>query len=154
MLVALVSILGTSSMAVDPVPPVRGTVVQRFVAPRCQRCAGHRGVTIQTVPGDSVVAVTDGVVTFSGRVGGRHFLVERIAPGVRVTYGWIAAVDSTLTEGAPVRVGQVLGLVGRSMYLGVRVGDVYVEPLSYLGFWRPRLVGPGRAVVGSRAPSR
>jgi murein DD-endopeptidase MepM/ murein hydrolase activator NlpD len=153
----LVMILGVIAPAGDvsvAVPPVRGVVVQRFVAPRCARCAGHRGVTIATTKGDLVFAVRSGVITFSGQVAGRSFIVERIAPGVRVTYGWVDSVADGVVEGVQVGAGEVLGTTGRLTYLGVRVGETYVEPLSHLGLRRVHLVGPGRAIVGSQVPSR
>lgn len=150
----VLGLLGPVEDANLTVPPVRGVVIQRFVAPRCQRCAGHRGVTIATTPGEPVVAVRNGTITFAGQVAGRLFIVQRIAPAVRVTYGWVDAVTEHVTVGLQVRAGDRLGSVGRLTYLGVRVGTAYVEPLSYLGLWRVRLVGPGRAIVGPQVPSR
>lgn len=150
----VLGLLGPVNESYVTVPPVRGVVVQRFVAPRCQRCAGHRGVTVATTPGDSVVAVRDGTITFAGQVAGRLFVVQRIAPDVRVTYGWVDAVTERVAVGLQVRAGDRLGRVGRLTYLGVRVGGRYVEPLSYLGLWRVRLVGSGRAIVGPQVPAR
>lgn len=150
----LLMVLGVIGPVNVTVAPVRGIVVQRFVAPRCERCSGHRGVTIATDPGQPVVAARTGTITFAGRVAGRHFIVERIAPDVRVTYGWVESVAEGVTEGVQVGAGEVLGTVGRLTYLGVRVGRSYVEPLSYLGLWRIRLVGPGRTFVGPQGPAR
>lgn len=152
---ALLGVVGLTGTAHEhSVAPVRGVVVQRFVAPRCERCAGHRGVTVRTTPGDSVVAVRGGTITFAGQVATKFFVVERISPGVRVTYGWLASIRSGVNVGTPVAAGEVLGTVGESTYLGVRVGVSYVEPLAYLGLWRVRLVGAGRAVVGASTPPR
>lgn len=153
-LVVLLGLFGTPRDVGLSVPPVRGEVVQRFVAPRCLRCAGHRGVTVATGPGEPVVAVRSGTITFAGPVAGRTYIVERVAPGVRVTYGWVRSVAPGIGEGVRVGAGDVLGTVGSRTYLGVRVGDRYVEPLSILGLWRPRLVGPGRSIVGSLAAPR
>ena len=52
------------------VVPVEGQVIRGFDRPLCTYCPGHRGVTIDSRPGDEVVAVTGGVISFSGEVGG------------------------------------------------------------------------------------
>lgn len=120
------------------VVPVAGPLVRHFDPPICEKCAGHRGVTLKTVSGDAVVATADGVVEFAGSVGGRIYVVQRISPSVRVTYGWLTSFSAA--EGASVVAGEVLGLAADHTYLSVRVGDVHVEPLRALGLGRSRLV--------------
>ena len=55
------------------VPPphavLPGPVVRPYVAPACERCAGHRGVTVAVT--GPVRALTGGVITFDGKVGAR-----------------------------------------------------------------------------------
>lgn len=118
--------------------PVPGVVVRHFQAPECLRCAGHRGVTMETEAGRPVVATTDGVVEFAGSVGGRLYVVQRVSPTVRVTYGALASTSAH--EAQAVSAGESLGISGESTYLSVRVGEVHVEPLRALGLGRSRLV--------------
>lgn len=142
-----------SVVSVAPVVPVSGPVLEGFRAPACQRCPGRRGVVIGSHPGAHVRAVRSGSVTFSGQVGGRLYVVQNIAPGVRVTYGWLASV-SDHNVGDEVMAGEVVGTAAERTYLGVRVGQVYVEPLRYLGLGGARLRGAGQVIVGPRVPSR
>ncbi len=130
-----------------PIAPVAGPVVERFVAPPCPRCAGHRGVTIASTPGQPVVAVLSGTVAFVGQVAGHVYVVQTIAPGVKVTYGWLESAQS-LVQGESVTQGQEVGVAAQRTYLGVRIGGQYVEPLRYLGLGWARLLGPGGVVVG------
>lgn len=139
--------------AVRPIAPVSGSVIQRFVAPSCQRCAGHRGVTIDSSAGQPVRAVLPGVITFVGEVAGNSYVVELISPGVKVTYGWLE-ISGDLEEGDVVEQGHFLGAAGERTYLGVRRGSVYVEPLRYLGLGWARLRGPGGVVVGLAGSAR
>ena len=136
-----------------PIPPVSGAVIQRFVAPACERCAGHRGVTIASTAGQPVRAVLPGVITFVGEVAGNTYVVELVAPGVKITYGWMEIVEG-LAEGDAVDQGQPLGVAGVRTYLGVRRGSVYIEPLRYLGLGWVRLRGPGGVVVGLAGSAR
>ena len=136
-----------------PIPPVSGAVIQRFVAPACERCAGHRGVTIASRGGQPVRAVLPGVITFVGEVAGNTYVVELIAPGVKVTYGWMEIAEG-LAAGDAVDQGQPLGVAGDRTYLGVRRGSVYIEPLRYLGLGWARLRGLGGVVVGLAGSAR
>jgi septal ring factor EnvC (AmiA/AmiB activator) len=128
------------------VVPVNGAIVRHFDPPACERCAGHRGVTIATEPGSGVVAVADGTIRFSGEVGGRTYVVLEVSPGVLVTFGGVTApapVDSTLNKGEQVATAT------DSTYLSVRWRGEHREPLRALGIGRVRLVGTGNvAPVG------
>jgi septal ring factor EnvC (AmiA/AmiB activator) len=129
--------------------PVEGQVVRRFDPPLCTYCPGHRGVTIETRGGDEIVAVTSGVISFSGAVGGRIYVVQTIAPNVRVTYGGVKTVAPNVQEGSWVDAGQLVALANESTYVGVRIGQEYVEPLRFLGLGQVRLAGPAHVVVGA-----
>ena len=109
------------------VAPVHGPVVEQFRAPACERCAGHRGVTIATSPDDVVRAAAAGEIVFVGQVAGVTYVVERISADVRITYGQIQPL-STLTVGQQVDEGQPLGLAESRVYIGVRVGTRPVHP--------------------------
>ena len=153
MFVALFATALLIPVAPAPISPVSGAVIQRFVAPACLRCSGHRGVTIASTPGQSVRAVMPGTITFTGQVAGRNYVVELIAPGVKVTYGWLDSLGE-MTEGDAVTQGQVLGEAGLRTYLGVRKGTQYVEPLRFLGLGWAQLRGPGGVVVGAAGSAR
>lgn len=128
-------LLAVATLFVVPVP---GSVIRHFQPPACERCAGHRGVTLHTSTADPVVATTNGVVEFAGPVGDRLYVVQRISPSVRVTYGALASVSVKAADMAAA--GQVIGVAGEATYLSVRVGETHVEPLRALGLGRPRLV--------------
>ena len=145
-------VLAMAMAVVPPVPPVRGTVVTSFRPPVCERCAGHRGVTVATESGSEVRAVRPGLITFVGKVALLTYIVQEIEPGVRVTYGWLA--DTAVNEGDIAEAGAVIGHTAKRTYIGVRVGEIYVDPLRRLGFSRARLVGPQRAIEGQRPPFR
>ena len=118
--------------------PVSGMVVRQFDPPACERCAGHRGVTVKTEAGEMVVATSHGVVEFAGSVGGRLYVVQRVSPRVRVTYGWLSSISAI--EGVTVAAGDAIGVAADTTYLSVRVGEIHVEPLRALGLGRARLV--------------
>lgn len=151
-LVATLLLIGSSTV-VRPMPPVRGPIIQHFVAPPCERCAGHRGITIATQSGQAVVAVLPGTISYVGEVAGLTYVVQVIRPGVKVTYGWLTP-QVQMSVGDEVTRGQVLGWAGEKTYLGVRVGGVYVEPLRYLGLSGTRLRGTGGVVVGRARSAR
>lgn len=134
--------------------PFEGPVVRRFDPPQCVYCPGHRGVTIETMPGSEILAITDGVISFSGDVAGDQYVVQKIAPDIRVTYGWVNQIDESVIEGAPVKAGQLLAFSGGKTYLGVRIGEQYVEPLRFLGLGNVRLHSNADIAVGSQLHSR
>ena len=142
----LVAVLLAASQPVPPVAPVRGVVIDGFRAPACQRCAGHRGVTIATTMGTPVRAVTSGVIVFVGRVAHVLYIVEDIGRGARVTYGHLGS--SGVEVGSRVEAGQGIGVASDRLYLGVRVHGSYVNPLQFLGFGHGHLVGRGSVIVG------
>lgn len=142
-----------SAVSVGSVVPVPGPVLEGFRPPACERCAGRRGVVIGSQPGVMVRAVRSGAITYAGHVGGRLYVVQSISPGVRVTYGWLAEVGD-IAAGDVVTGGQALGIAATRTYLGVRLGQTYIEPLRYLGLGGARLRGPGHVIVGPRVASR
>lgn len=141
-----VAVLIAVSQPIPPVAPVRGIVTDGFRAPACQRCAGHRGVTIATTTGTPVRAVTDGVIVFVGLVAHVLYVVEDIGRGARVTYGRLGS--SSVSAESAVAAGQVIGVSSHQLFLGVRVHGAYVNPLQFLGFTAGHLVGRGSVIVG------
>ena len=142
----LVAVLLVVSQPVSPVAPVRGTVIDGFRAPACQRCAGHRGVTIAATTRSSVRAVTDGVIVFVGQVARVLYVVEDIGRGARVTYGRLES--TSIVTGSTVVAGETIGVSSDQLYFGVRVQGSYVNPIQFLGFGHGRLVGRGSVIVG------
>lgn len=122
----------------DPPPPV----VAGFDPPDETWGAGHRGVDLLATAGQSVAAMGRGEITFAGNLAGRGVVVVKHG-ALRSTYEPVTAV---VTVGDFVAAGDVIGLVGldRShclpepcLHLGVKRGDDYLDPLTFLG---PRAV--------------
>ena len=124
------------------VPPphavLPGPVVRPYVAPACERCAGHRGVTVAVT--GPVRALIGGVITFDGKVGARRFTVVRIGPDLRLTYGDLTGERWTI--GAEVERGHVLGTSTGLLYIGLRRGAAPADPGLVVGRPGPRLVPP------------
>lgn len=137
------------------------TVVEPFVRPACRWCPGRRGVWIEVsavtshikpVSGVAVLAPWQGTVTFAGLVVDRLHVTVRLPGGALLTCGGLLTIDPAIVAGSPVEAGQVLGSAADRLFLSVRRSGVHVEPLTALGFARPRLtVG---SAVGSPWGSR
>lgn len=125
-------------------PPVPLVVWERFDRPDAPWTAGHRGLDLAALPGDPVVAVEAGVVTFAGQVGGR--------PVITVDHGALEStyepVRSQFSVGDSVRAGDTIGTVdagghcdGACLHVGIRrVGAAAGDPERYLDPW-PLLTG-------------
>src|SRR4051794_20364158 len=142
---AVLSVVATPASA-DPLPrtpyrpPVHRPVVDPFRAPVNRYAAGNRGLDYDTVPGDPVVAIGAGTVTFAGSIGHQRYVTVRHPDGLDSTYSYLARV--TVHRGEVVTRGEQVGLAGESFHLGVRRGDEYLDPA--------RLFGRGRAVLVPR----
>ena len=110
-------------------PPVTGQVVERFLAPACERCSGRRGIVVHVRSGSAVRATATGPFTFAGQVGGVLWAVQQVAPGVRVTYGRLASLADGLDEGRTLVAGDMVGTAGDQVYLGLRLGETPRDPL-------------------------
>ncbi len=122
--------------------PVDGRVARGF-APLGEY-GGHWGVDLVAVPGSSVSAAAEGVVTFSGRVAGRLSVTVHHGGGVRTSYSYLATAG--VKRGDRVERGEVIGTSGidhgvAAVHYSVRIGDLYVAPL--IGTCR---LLPGRGV--------
>jgi len=133
-----------SPLAADTAPalwrhPVDAPIVDYFRAPAGPYGAGNRGLEYGTRPGQTVVAVADGVVTFAGAVGGQRFVVVAHTPTLRSTYAYLDGID--VSAGDVVVGGQRVATAARSFHLTARLRDVYVDPFRYLtSSWSVRLV--------------
>jgi murein DD-endopeptidase MepM/ murein hydrolase activator NlpD len=142
-----------------PLQP-RPHVVAPFDPPAGPYGPGHRGVDLAGAVGRPVLAVTAGTVTFAGQVGGLPVIVVDHGR-LRTTY---QPVVPLVHRGSRVRGGQPLGtltVVGSHclplscLHLGVRDGEVYLDPLGFLSLGPVRLlplagaVSPGRLLGGA-----
>ena len=130
--------------------PANATVIDGFRAPSCPRCAGNRGIEY-ALDSPTVSAGAPGRVVFAGAVGGRNYVVLRHAndPRVRITYGRLATI--AVQRGDDVAVGATLGQSSGVLYVGVRVGQTYVDPQSSSSGATPRFrttLGVRRGSVG------
>ena len=113
---------------------VDARVVDPFRQPKCEQCAGNRGIEYRTPPGAAIFAGASGTVSFYGMVGGTRYLIIRTAHGRRLTYGMIAG--SHLRLGDSVLASEIVAVAGATLYFGIREnseqGNIYVDPARYL----------------------
>ena len=125
--------------------PIVGPVLRGFDPPDSPFGAGHRGIDIAAAIDTPVLAAAPGVVTFAGPVGGRLFVTIDHGGGLESTYSFLGSI--AVRRGATVASGQVIATSGAGhagvepahLHLGVKLNDVYVDPLAYLGpveVWR------------------
>ena len=112
--------------------PVPGPPATGFDLPAGPYGPGSRGLRWSVTPGTAVRAPVDGTVTFVGSVVAQTWVSirPRAAEGSIVTVGDVT--DPTVDRGATVRAGDVVGRAGTSVYLGVRVDGVHVDPSPLL----------------------
>jgi murein DD-endopeptidase MepM/ murein hydrolase activator NlpD len=88
--------------------------------------------------GTPVAAPAAGTVTFAGKVAGHLFVTIDHGGGLESTYSWVSAV--AVRKGDVVQAGDTLARSGSghpdalvpSLHMGVKLHDVYVDPLNYL----------------------
>lgn len=129
--------------------PVEAPIVDYFRPPSGPYGAGNRGLEYGTRPGQLVVAVADGVVTFAGSVGRNRFVVVAHSPELRSTYAYLDGID--VSVGDNVSGGQRIATAAHHFHLTARLRNVYVDPFRYLtSSWSVRLIAgrPGRRSIG------
>lgn len=99
-----------------------------------------KGIDIALMPGDSVTAAADGVVTFAGGdpcCSYGYFVIVDHGDGLTTVYGHLSGIDVVLGE--KVSAYEQIGLGGSTGYgtgphlhFEVHVGDSLVNPLLYL----------------------
>jgi murein DD-endopeptidase MepM/ murein hydrolase activator NlpD len=114
------------------------TVVNGFDPPEDPWGSGHRGVDLLGQPGQSVMAVAAGSVSFAGRIAGRGVVVVRHG-ALRSTYepvtpmvdvgDKVAAADPIAT----LTTAHSHCLPATCLHLGAKRGDVYLDPMDFLG---------------------
>ena len=139
-LIAVTSFLPTPATAAGTwVWPVEGPVIRAFDPPDSPFGTGHRGIDIAAPSSSTLVAPESGTVTFAGPVGGRLFVTIDHGGGVVSTLSFLEVV--LVRKGDEVAAGETVALSGSGhadaevdhVHLGVRLDDVYVDPLDYLG---------------------
>ncbi|MCC2029889.1 M23 family metallopeptidase [Microbacterium sp. YMB-B2] len=112
-------------------------VVEPFRAPAHDYGPGHRGIDIRAGQGATVTAPEDGVVAFRGVVVDRPLLTIDHGEGYVSTFEPLA---SDLAPGAVVRAGDEIGTVAvgghapaGTLHVGVRLNDVYINPMLLFG---------------------
>ncbi|WP_433216316.1 M23 family metallopeptidase [Dactylosporangium sp. CS-047395] len=137
-------------------PPVPGqfeapldgpvTVTRGFEPPSDRYAAGHRGVDLAGVPGQTVRSAGEGTVVFAGMVGGRPVVSVEHPGGVRTTYepvAWTVVRGQAVAPGTPLgtlRPGHPSCPAPACLHWGLRTDDkVYLDPLSLLRHTRVRL---------------
>jgi murein DD-endopeptidase MepM/ murein hydrolase activator NlpD len=112
--------------------PIKGQITQYFGG-------DHRGIDILADYGDTVRSAHAGRVTEVGYLsscGGLEIRMD-IGGGMDTRYMHLSA--ESVSVGDSIALGEVIGRVGESgcatgphLHLGVRVNEVYVDPLRYL----------------------
>ena len=139
-------------------PPVAAPVVDPFRPPTGPYGAGNRGIEYGTAPGTEVRASADGVVTFAGLVAGTRHATVLHRDGLRTSYSFLARID--VVVGQRILQGDLVGTTSGHLHLGVRSGDVYLDPAALFAPlpMRVRLVPfddpPGAGPQGERSALR
>ena len=114
------------------------TIVRDFDPPAQRWLPGHRGIDLAGIAGEPVLAVDDGVVTFSGKIAGVGMISVTHGSGLRSTY---QPVTDRLSRGDRVGRGGRIGVLDAGghcpladcLHLGaVRGRDAYVDPTPLL----------------------
>lgn len=133
---------GNWSWPLSPEP----AVLRGFDPPDKPWLSGHRGVDLQAAPDAAqVTSPESGIVTFAGVV------VDR--PVITIDHGGVRSsfepVESSLAVGTAVSKGDVIGtvLTGHCgdtpcLHWGVRRGEEYLNPLSFVRDLRPSILLP------------
>jgi murein DD-endopeptidase MepM/ murein hydrolase activator NlpD len=136
---ALARTSGPVAAAVRYQLPVAGPmrVVRPFQAPAGPYGAGHRGVDLDSAPGEQVRAAGSGVIAFAGPVAGRGVVVVRHPDGVSTEYEPVepsVRAGQTVVAGQPVGAvaGQHPGCAHSCLHWGARRGSTYFDPLRLL----------------------
>jgi murein DD-endopeptidase MepM/ murein hydrolase activator NlpD len=138
MLASAIATAGPATAAGTWTWPVVGVVIRGFDPPDTPYGSGHRGIDIAAPIGTPVLAAEAGTVTFAGQVGGHLFVTIDHGGGLESTYSWLS--ERLVSKNDVVAQGEVIALSGQGhtgvlpphLHFGVKLNDVYVDPLEYL----------------------
>lgn len=120
------------------VVPVQGNITSRYGARESIRDHEHKGLDIAATTGTPIKAAADGIVTYSGTMGGYGNLII-IDHGNEITtyYGHCSKLYKK--KGETVTAGDVIAAVGSTgnstgshLHFEIRRNGVYVNPAQYL----------------------
>ena len=130
--------IGASTMLVHKrvVVMVKGKAKPRLVVRAFMMRGQHIGIDFAAPTGTPVVSVAEGEVVFSGWRGGYgNLVVVQHGTELATYYGHLSAFAQELAEGARVRRGQTIGLVGSTgfstgphLHFEIRKDARYVDP--------------------------
>src|SRR5690625_4858264 len=114
-----------------------------FNPPQSQWGSGHRGIDFRSDTQDAVVAPTNGVVHYVGRISDKDVISIRVDDHLIVSF---EPVLSNLSVGDDVAKGSRIGSVSSGghcqtscLHVGVRLHGEYVNPLRFFAP-KPRLL--------------
>ncbi|MCB0394330.1 MAG: M23 family metallopeptidase [Bdellovibrionales bacterium] len=105
-----------------------------------KRYQAHTGIDFPLPTGSPVFAAESGVVRKAGRsrAAGNHIFISH-RNGLETQYLHLSEIDSSVTPGATVKVGELIGKIGRTGYstkahlhFSVKKNGRYVDPIDYI----------------------
>ncbi len=131
--------------------PISGAdvLVKPFDAPAQRWLPGHRGVDVAGFEGSPVLAVADGIVSYSGVINSVGILSVQHSNGLLSTY---QPVSDRPPAGTAVSQGEHVGTLASQgshcwplncLHLGARRGTTYLDPMLLLQAWEVSLLPTG-----------
>ncbi|MDE2181178.1 MAG: M23 family metallopeptidase [candidate division NC10 bacterium] len=121
--------------------PVKGWLTAGFGhrrSPFTGRQEMHEGVDISNSVGTPVIAPADGIVTYTGPLGGFGNVVS-VSHGNKISTFYAHLLQQKVAQGQRVRRGDVIGLVGATgrvtgphLHYEIQVNEVPVDPTKYV----------------------
>lgn len=94
--------------------------------------SGSKGVRIDPVS-TQIVSISKGTIEYTGTIDGKGYIKEKLDTGETAYY---YNVDSSVKVDDIVMPGQEIGsLSGDYLYVEIKNGDVYVDPMAYIETW-------------------
>lgn len=120
------------------VVPVQGNISSRYGARESIRDHTHQGLDIAAVTGTPIKAAADGVITYSGTMGGYgNLIIIDHGNGITTYYGHCSKLYKK--KGTKVTAGDRIAAVGSTgnstgphLHFEIRKNGVYVNPAKYL----------------------
>lgn len=131
---------GVSDRQASYRPPVAAMVIDHFREPAGPYGPGNRGLEYETAQWQPVGSIGAGVVVFAGQVAGRLVVSIEHPDGLRSSLVGLASV--AVSVGQRVWAGTVVGRAGTRLHLGVRRGDVYLDPAAIVAVRRSARLVP------------